>query len=30
MKPVMTREEKMEKRKQEIESLKDVLEVLQG
>jgi len=30
MKPVMTREEKMAKRKEEIESLKDVLEVLQG
>lgn len=30
LKPPMTREEKMEKRKQEIESLKDVLEVLQG
>mmetsp|Transcript_7880 Transcript_7880/g.18251 ORF Transcript_7880/g.18251 Transcript_7880/m.18251 type:complete len:683 (+) Transcript_7880:52-2100(+) len=30
LKPAMTKEEKMEQRKQEIESLKEVLEVLQG
>jgi len=30
LKPAMTKEEKMEQRKQEIESLKEVLEILQG